>query len=454
VPVLAAMLPMMLLRKLRGWRLCLLEEEPTASTGRFQFSLRQLLAWMTFMAMILGLAAWISPRPIQQDDFSDSDSWISYSIYLAIALFILTPIFLSLTGLILTRERRRRFIVFLLHFSLFFPFLLLLTISYFENSGNPLQIWDLLNDEGVLTVLIFEGTVIAASVMTLFVLRLCGYRLVRIKKPAKVKEPASKRFRVLFGVLSAPKYTLGAFKRIPPFPPLVAVLIFAAIALCWPAWRIEQANRHEALDRARAEEWKKLGAMIACVHDGEITLLTFSERPFSQEAADKFKESRFSATGSHVSFSGDWLDDARLKEIAGNLKTVWILSLAKTKITDAGLVHLQGMTLLQDLDLSGTAITDAGLKNLQGLTGLTSLNLNRTKITDAGLVHLQGMKQLYSLFLEETAVTDAGLKNLEAIPKLCDLRLSIAAVTKAGKDKLLQALPNCRIREIKEGTKQ
>ena len=35
------------------------------------------------------------------------------------------------------------------------------------------------------------------------------------------------------------------------------------------------------------------------------------------------------------------------------------------KITDAGLVHLKGMTNLQSLDLGGTKITDAGVADLK-----------------------------------------------------------------------------------------
>ena len=36
-----------------------------------------------------------------------------------------------------------------------------------------------------------------------------------------------------------------------------------------------------------------------------------------------------------------------------------------TKITDAGLVHLKGLTNLQELDLSRTRTTDAGVAVLQ-----------------------------------------------------------------------------------------
>ena len=44
------------------------------------------------------------------------------------------------------------------------------------------------------------------------------------------------------------------------------------------------------------------------------------------------------------------------------------LSLVRTKITDAGLVHIKGLANLQHLYLYRTKITNAGLVHLMGLT--------------------------------------------------------------------------------------
>lgn len=67
------------------------------------------------------------------------------------------------------------------------------------------------------------------------------------------------------------------------------------------------------------------------------------------------------------------------------------------------------------------SITDAELVHLQGLGQLQELCLDSTKVTDAGLVHLQGLSQLKKLWLYNTKVTDQGIKKLQ------------------------QALPNCQI---------
>ena len=65
------------------------------------------------------------------------------------------------------------------------------------------------------------------------------------------------------------------------------------------------------------------------------------------------------------------------------------VNLYATRITDAGLVHLKGLTNLQDLKLGGTKITDAGLVHLKGLTNLQELHLSDTQVTDAGLAAMQ-----------------------------------------------------------------
>ena len=49
------------------------------------------------------------------------------------------------------------------------------------------------------------------------------------------------------------------------------------------------------------------------------------------------------------------------------------LYLGSTKVSDAGLQHLEGLTQLQRLYLDGTKVSDAGLEHLKGLTQLQGL---------------------------------------------------------------------------------
>jgi hypothetical protein len=71
-----------------------------------------------------------------------------------------------------------------------------------------------------------------------------------------------------------------------------------------------------------------------------------------------------------------------------------------------------------EVHLSGTRVTDAGLEHLRGLTELILLNLMNTQVTDAGLEHIKGLKNLQTLNLTGTKVTDEGVKNLkQSLPK-------------------------------------
>jgi hypothetical protein len=127
---------------------------------------------------------------------------------------------------------------------------------------------------------------------------------------------------------------------------------------------------------------------------------------------------------------------ARIKELGGRVyfdeekpfRPIWIVplfghrafyevravDLDETKVTDADLVHLTGLTKLDLLRLSHTQITDAGLVHLTGLSSLKTLSLSYTQVTDAGLVHLVGLKELKELVLVSTRVTDEGIGRLKA----------------------------------------
>jgi hypothetical protein len=52
---------------------------------------------------------------------------------------------------------------------------------------------------------------------------------------------------------------------------------------------------------------------------------------------------------------------------------------------------------------------------------LQSLNLFDTKVTDAGLVHLKGLTSLQSLTLFNTEVTDAGVEGLQSALPQCSI---------------------------------
>ena len=146
-----------------------------------------------------------------------------------------------------------------------------------------------------------------------------------------------------------------------------------------------------------------------------------------------------------VWFDGSKVTDAGLVHL-NDLRQIRMLVLDSTDVTDAGLVNLEGLTTLYWLALNKTRVTDAGLVHLKGLVHLEELQLAHTTVTDAGLVHLEGLTMLQGLDLHQTQVTDAGLVHLKGLTKLRSLDLGGTKVTYVGGVKGLQkALSNCTI---------
>lgn len=89
--------------------------------------------------------------------------------------------------------------------------------------------------------------------------------------------------------------------------------------------------------------------------------------------------------------------------------------------SDEDLAPLAAFPSLKALALADTRITDAGMKHLERLTDLTYLVLSFTDVTDTGLEHIKDLRGLRTLVLARTRVTDEGVAKLQ------------------------QALPNCRV---------
>ena len=78
-------------------------------------------------------------------------------------------------------------------------------------------------------------------------------------------------------------------------------------------------------------------------------------------------------------------------------KPVVAVELRETKITDAGLICLEGLARLRTLDLGYTDVTDDGLRHIAGLTQIEDLRLDGTLVGGGnGLRYLRGMRGLRS----------------------------------------------------------
>lgn len=174
-------------------------------------------------------------------------------------------------------------------------------------------------------------------------------------------------------------------------------------------------------------------------------------------------------SGQKLDLLSTQISDEELENLLTSLHDLRFLSLAETKVGDAGLVHLTSMknlqelhldhteisdeglkllaslTSLQILDLKGTQITDAGLAEVGRLTGLKGLYLTRTGITDSGLRHLQNLTNLETLILWDTGIGDAGLEHIKSLKRLQEVILWNTPVTPQGAEALQVALPDCDV---------
>jgi hypothetical protein len=133
-------------------------------------------------------------------------------------------------------------------------------------------------------------------------------------------------------------------------------------------------------------------------------------------------------------------------------KSLKMVTLYGTPITDKTLLELRKLEALDTLTIIQTKITDKGLMNLAGLP-LNYLCLRDNDISDVGLLELKGMDTLQCLFLEGTKVTDVGIQNLSALRNLRLLGIDSTNVTENGKIALKATLPNVRFFQSRKDPK-
>ncbi len=109
------------------------------------------------------------------------------------------------------------------------------------------------------------------------------------------------------------------------------------------------------------------------------------------------------------------VDDAGMAPIARFPGLMHLTLADNPAVTDAGLVHLQGLADLQSLDLRNCRVTDAGLAHILGCPRLVYLDLSGTQLSDAGLALLVKNKRYSFTGVSKTRVTPEGVRAAKAI---------------------------------------
>ena len=143
-----------------------------------------------------------------------------------------------------------------------------------------------------------------------------------------------------------------------------------------------------------------------------------------------------------LKLAGESIDDDTLKAISG-IKSLRILGLNNTAISDAGVEQLAGLNL-SGIQFVGSPIGDASVNVLSEMSNLTVANLRGTKISDESLRHLTACKRLKKLEVSECnspGITDLGCEELAKIKSLEGVNLWLSKISDAGLEPLV-SLPN------------
>ena len=210
-----------------------------------------------------------------------------------------------------------------------------------------------------------------------------------------------------------------------------------------------------------------VGRMLAASRSPRLASLSWSRFADSLPATIRALADRH-RTLRRLTLNFGPVEDADLAPI-GALGNLTDLGLIGTRVTDAGMVHLEPLAVLEGLTIEPAASTDRGLKSVGKLRGLTTLGLEgspasafglaeiadlpRLKVlrlgdsnaTDSGVDALARPPALERLILVRTRVTGAGLAALQGVAPLRELAVGGAAVTRAGLAEFREARPEVEV---------
>lgn len=111
----------------------------------------------------------------------------------------------------------------------------------------------------------------------------------------------------------------------------------------------------------------------------------------------------------HITLTGWNKDDYSL--LARRPAAV-VVQMGNADVTNETLKYLEGMSLLEELNLNDSQVDDDGLAQIAAFPNLRVLKLARTKITDAGFqAHLASKESLQEVDVRKTAVRGKSLRD-------------------------------------------
>lgn len=134
--------------------------------------------------------------------------------------------------------------------------------------------------------------------------------------------------------------------------------------------------------------------------------------------------------------------------LIGDLTNLELLDLAKTSVSDGGLMYLKNMHKLTSLSLGGTGVSDKGSQELAHLNNLEILDLDDCKVGDGAAKVLAELPRIKNINMGSTALTDVGLRDLAKCKTLERLTISQSKVTRDGVTKMRADIPGIKIAAV------
>ncbi len=154
------------------------------------------------------------------------------------------------------------------------------------------------------------------------------------------------------------------------------------------------------------------------------------------------------------------------------LQSLKRLSLEFTRVTEAGLIYLLALPVLDDividmqkidvvpllnaggsrffrkethLDLIGQGLDDSQINFVTDCKKLSLLMLNKNNITGPGLAGLRGLRHLVQLWIEDNPFNSTAVENILALRHLKELTVRGTGISSEDIEKLKQAFPRARL---------
>jgi hypothetical protein len=121
------------------------------------------------------------------------------------------------------------------------------------------------------------------------------------------------------------------------------------------------------------------------------------------------------------------------------------LVVGKSQLSSPAVSAIGQCKELRSLYLGDAGLSDAELVGLKKLTLLESLDIsNNPQVSDKGMVHVKALERLRSLYLGNTSITDKGLAELKPLDGLRTLNVVGTKVTGDAAERFADDMPNLR----------